>query len=111
MIDERPILKQIRQFKRSVKSENSDYLTGYICALSAVEGMIASQPQIGTWIPCSERLPGKYELCLITQRIGSQLVRKTALYIIGEWKYNGRTLRNDSVIAWMPLPEPYKEEK
>ena len=27
--------------KRNIKSENSDYLTGYICALSAVEEMIA----------------------------------------------------------------------
>ena len=32
---------QIRNLKRSVKSENSEYLTGYLCALSAVEGMIA----------------------------------------------------------------------
>ena len=33
--------EQIASVKRSVKSENSDYLTGYIAALSAVEGMIA----------------------------------------------------------------------
>lgn len=35
------IKKQIADFKRCVESENSDYLTGYISALSAVEGMIA----------------------------------------------------------------------
>ena len=33
--------KQIKDRKKSVKSGNSDYLTGYLCALSAVEGMIA----------------------------------------------------------------------
>lgn len=33
--------EQLSSVKRSVKSENSDYLTGYISALSAVEGMIA----------------------------------------------------------------------
>lgn len=33
--------ERIKSFKKCVKSENSDYLTGYICALSAVEGMIA----------------------------------------------------------------------
>lgn len=32
--------EQIASIKRSVKSENSDYLSGYLCALSAVEGMI-----------------------------------------------------------------------
>ena len=35
------LAEQIAHIKRSVKSENSDYLTGYISALSAVEGMIA----------------------------------------------------------------------
>lgn len=32
---------EIASFKRCVKSDNSDYLTGYLCALSVVEGMIA----------------------------------------------------------------------
>ena len=31
---------QIADLKRCIKSLNSDYLTGYISALSAVEGMI-----------------------------------------------------------------------
>ena len=39
-----PLKKEIADFKRTVKCDNSDYLTGYICALSAVEGMIAEQP-------------------------------------------------------------------
>ena len=39
--------KQIADFKRAVnavKPMNSDYLTGYISALSVVEGAIAEQP-------------------------------------------------------------------
>ena len=43
-IDAELLKKEIADFKRTVKSDNSDYLTGYICALSAVEGMIAEQP-------------------------------------------------------------------
>lgn len=43
-IDAEPLKKEIADFKRTVKCDNSDYLTGYICALSAVEGMIAEQP-------------------------------------------------------------------
>ena len=38
--DIKSLKAQIAEFKRCVKSDNSDYLTGYICALSAVEGMI-----------------------------------------------------------------------
>ena len=33
------LAEEITEFKSHVKSENSDYLTGYLCALSAVEGM------------------------------------------------------------------------
>jgi len=74
---------------------------------------IAEQPTIeyGTWIPCSERLPEEPELCLITQKIGTQKVRKTALRSSGEWRFNGRKIKDEAVIAWMPLPEPYREVK
>ena len=43
-IDAENISKQIADFKRIVKSPNSDYLTGYLCALSVTEGMIAGTP-------------------------------------------------------------------
>lgn len=32
---------QIKDIKRNLVCSNNDYLTGYLCALSAVEGMIA----------------------------------------------------------------------
>lgn len=32
---------EIAKFKRTMRSENSDYFTGYMSALSMVEGMIA----------------------------------------------------------------------
>lgn len=37
---ENALLYQIKKFKSCVKSDNSDYLKGYLCALSAVEGII-----------------------------------------------------------------------
>ncbi len=37
---------EIARVKRCVKSENSDYLTGYLCALSVVEGMIADMREV-----------------------------------------------------------------
>lgn len=39
------ILEQIKDFKKCVKSENRDYLTGYLSALSAVEGMLSKPPK------------------------------------------------------------------
>lgn len=38
--------KQIHDFKRAVNSPNGEYMTGYISALSVVEGMIASLPDV-----------------------------------------------------------------
>jgi hypothetical protein len=43
-IDVTDITKQIADFKKAVNSPNSDYLTGYICALSVTEGLIAETP-------------------------------------------------------------------
>ena len=37
---ENALLYQIKKLKSCVKSDNSDYLKGYLCALSAVEGII-----------------------------------------------------------------------
>lgn len=43
-IDATDIAKQIADFKRVVNSPNSDYMTGYLCALSVTEGMITKTP-------------------------------------------------------------------
>lgn len=51
MIDENKLMEEVRQWKRKVDKDcgempNVSYLTGYISALSVVEGMIAQQPTI-----------------------------------------------------------------
>lgn len=62
---------------------------------------VPSEPQ---WIPCSERLPeaGKYVL---------RTIRKFGWHGEEYWSVDiGPYNTNDgSIIAWMPLPEPYKE--
>ena len=41
MISADALKKQIAKVKRCFTSENSDYMTGYLSAMSVVEGMIA----------------------------------------------------------------------
>lgn len=88
------------------------------------EYTIEPERKTGQWIPCSERLPEEH--------IGFYLVtvqkrRITALNVVGcdntvhdvdiaRWDYDRRApqrgyhwCKADKVIAWMPLPEPYKE--
>ena len=57
------------------------------------------------WIPCSERLPEHGGCFIATSIINEDCVRVgTKLYSLKEgWMSKEQTL------AWMPLPEPYKE--
>ena len=59
------------------------------------------------WIPCSERKPKQQQPVIITDE-GDVLTG----YInsLNEWMdFYGNRLKG--VIAWMPLPEPYKENE
>ena len=59
---------------------------------------VPSEPQ---WIPCSERLPERNGYYLVTGRQGAVNKR---LYQDGYWYGNW------AIIAWMPLPEPWRGE-
>lgn len=53
LIDADALAMEIAKVKRCIQSKNSDYLTGYVSALSGVEGQIAYQPTVevvhGRW--------------------------------------------------------------
>ena len=77
---------------------------------------IEEQPRVGEWIPCSERLPeaeGEY-LCSLYYAIPPYNLfhPENDIYIhtISIQKFDGTSFKS-SVIAWMPLPEPYKENE
>lgn len=59
----------------------------------------------GGWIPVSERLPGPYENVLRTVKSFGWNCEKNVHIDIG-------TICpiDTNVLAWMPLPEPYKPE-
>lgn len=79
------------------------------------------------WIPCSERLPNKEELYMVTLKTVSDDYRFIDLLYYGKplmpnCKVNGACwYRSDSewgdvvyddtdILAWMPLPKPYRED-
>lgn len=80
------------------------YQAGY------ADGYKSAQPE-PQWIPCSERLPDK-PIRVQTQLDNEWIV--TAYYYDNAW-YTvpdlGQELKNDEVIAWMPLPEPWRGEE
>ena len=67
--------------------------------IEALEMAIKALEQT-SWIPVSEKLPESDKWCLVTTK---EAVTKALYYEYSEyWK--------EYVIAWMPLPQPYKVE-
>lgn len=62
------------------------------------------------WIPVSERLPKKEGYFFVTDEaagMAETLIDKYIRCDDGEWVW----LYSQHVVAWMPLPEPYKPYK
>ena len=78
-----------------------------------ISNLPSAQPErTGKWIPCSERLPeeGRYLVNCSLSVFSPQVMN----YSDGEWYYDGcqsMDLEIPTINAWMPLPEPYKEEQ
>ena len=77
-------------------------------------------PSAQHWIPCSERLPEDRELVLICADDGEESL---AYRELEEWTDDCYRWFSDccslgmdiswseeAIVAWMPLPEPYKED-
>ena len=84
---------------------------GVAFALTMVEyAQTIDQVRHGRWIPCEERLPELDETCLVTEKDGSirHCYFDSADPVLFATVEEGMYVRN--VVAWMPLPAPYKEE-
>lgn len=87
-----------------------DVLMDRIEAIPSIEGK--------EWISCSEEEPNEYEDVLAYLVDGTidilQITEYLDIWGNAKWchatKYGGYTILGSDVIAWMPLPQPYKEK-
>lgn len=82
--------------------------------LDAIElAKIAIALQNQKWIPCSERLPEKPKVDSSDGYIvqSRHVIQPFSAYWDGRWWTNDDDDVVGGVIAWMPLPEPFKEEE
>ena len=122
MIDEKKLINELKKIFES-DEENIN------CTLSDfayhVFDCIEEQQKIGEWIPCSERLPemhredmeaeGEYYIIsnpvIVTdgQQVYIAEYEEDMDYRYGWHSFDGEDY--DNIIAWMPLPKPYRPEK
>lgn len=68
------------------------------------------------WIPVTEDAPPKGTICLWCNKQGSVFIseityRAERISYVGKHGYFSNGLENHgNIVAWMPLPEPYKVE-
>ena len=112
MIDEKKLIEELSRnsiFEKVIVGEETVY------------DIIDRLPKVGEWIPCSERLPVPYEdlqrsnpviVTYLSWHDNIPISDSVAFYDhqLKCWKwYESYDSVNVDVIAWMPLPEPYKE--
>ena len=77
------------------------WANGFNTALVATTVQLKNLPSAERWIPVTERLPDESGEYLVTIR--------SMLYISWFYKDDGVwSFRNADLMAWMPLPTPYK---
>lgn len=117
MIDEKKLIEFIEKRKMHMIPDPYGY---HPVTVENVLNLLNKFPKINQWIPCSERLP-ECELGYETEAVLFQLESgsiEVGYYGTGG-KFRDRYFRPyrdhmdgfdaKNVIAWMPLPEPYKE--
>lgn len=103
-MDNERAIEVLYEFNNNVKPVLTEELEDATdLAISALEKQLN-----GGWIPVSERLPKEDEEVLVTT-IGNQVC--WAFRYLDEWNTCLSTFENEAVLAWQPLPEPYKEER
>ena len=82
--------------------------------LSKALKALPSAEAVQGWIPCSERLPKRDELVLVTYKTTDRIHLCRYIDDGSEnpwWSYiDDCCAWNNVVLAWMPLPNPYREE-
>lgn len=93
MIDEKKLIdnliirrERLRSIIIAIHHNNTSYADTIINEINNIIDIIDAQPKVGEWIPCSERLPEDGATVLAT-------------------------VSDDKILAWQPLPEPWKGER
>ena len=120
LIDADALIEKINEIKRRNSIDIDDFTCGKVSALNCAVDMIRDSQTIGGWIKCTpDTMPKTNDEVLTTYIVnGNQKRRyvKTASWFHdgeeGHWNSVWDEYRvpgaRDEVLAWMPMPKPYK---
>ena len=114
MIDEKKLIEDIHKYFGTKLDEGAlipqslykAFFDGLMEMNKDICGIIKNQPKVGEWIPCSKRLPEEFKNVLACGRTGFIFIAKRS----GDSWFEDSGLGKVYVIAWMPLPKPYRED-
>lgn len=103
MIDEKKLIEEIKYLLF-----NSEMLSPRWFAINEMLEIIKRQPEVGEWIPCSERLPEEARAIEVTMYDGSRAIGHF-YKSLEAWfdSINGGAI---DVIAWKEPSEPWEGE-
>lgn len=135
LIDADELMEEIRHYRMTVTGLRAGKGVLNKCMRHFIEGIlkiIDEQPTANDWIPCSKRFPEDYDnrfyMCIVEnhEEDPPMLCQYEEGYGFGFW-YNvfdehtlgfvdsyfrtNEELGYETVIAWMPLLDPYKENE
>lgn len=102
MIDEKKLIEEIKYLLF-----NSEMLSPRWFAINEMLEIIKRQPEVGEWIPCSERLPKTSQDLEVTCKNGGRFVA----YYTGKNWYHCITNAVVDIIAWKEPSEPWEGGK
>ena len=105
----------VEWIKQFIKKENIDIIhkVGVVdmvekWKLHPIDFEISSEPQ---WIPVSKKLPNKNDYVIVTTKYGVVIEAQFEVWNSGVkewWIDNDNSFEFDDVVAWMPMPQPYR---
>ena len=130
MIEEKEVIEAIEEKILEVKSDKEkcevicDFADILMDVYRELIYFIKKQPRVGEWIPCSKQLPEMHKVPLDYDEYymisDSVLVTDGNGVFISEYEadddfrygwFNDGDKCENAITHWMPLPEPYREEK
>lgn len=111
MIDEKKLIEEILEHKDKVKACDKRVNEVYELAHDHIIDIINIQPKTD-WIPCEERLPDDFMSMKYLTTIKGHFYPEINYYCVvnHKWFSSEKTTKELNVIAWQPLPQPYKKE-